>query len=169
VLLLMAPTYRGAAVIVPWIVCGYVFAGAYFVPANFLFVAERTALIPMVTVAAGALNVGLNLWLMPRYGVMAAAWTTLISYAVTLGLAWRAAQMVYPVPYEYSRLARTALVAGVLYWAANLAGYGTSSAVFFHIVAAIAFPMLLLVVGVVTSKERQQVSAAARRLIAWGR
>lgn len=169
VLLLMAPAYRGAAVIVPWIVCGYVFAGMYFVPANFLFVAERTSLIPMVTITAGALNVGLNLWLMPRYGVMAAAWTTLISYAATLVLAWGAAQKVYRVPYEYDRLARAGLVAGILYWGASTAGYGTAGAVIAHVAAAVAFPPLLLVAGVVSPGERQLLSDATRRLFAWNR
>jgi len=169
VLMLMAPAYRGAALIVPWIVCGYVFAGMYFVPANFLFVAERTSLIPVVTIAAGVLNVGLNLWLMPRYGVMAAAWTTLVSYAATLVFAWVAAQRVYKVPYEYARLARAAVTAGALYWIASTAGYGTATGVAAHVAAIAAFPVLLLAVGVVSPSERRIVSDATRRLIAWDR
>ena len=169
VLMLMAPGYSGAAPIVPWIVCGYVFAGMYFVPANFLFVAERTALIPMVTIAAGILNVGLNLWLMPRHGVIAAAWTTLISYAATLVFAWVAAQRVYRVPYEYARLVRAALAAGALYWIASMAGYGTGAAVVAHVAVIAMFPVVLLAVGVVSRSERRFVRDATRRLIAWGR
>ena len=37
---------------------------------------------PMITAAAAGLNIGLNLWLVPHYGILAAAWTTVAGYAL---------------------------------------------------------------------------------------
>lgn len=163
--LLMSPSFRGAGPVIPWIVGGYVFAGLYFVPSNFLFVAERTSLIPLVTIAAGILNVLLNLWLMPRYGMMAAAWTTFGTYAVTLLLTWGVAQRVFHVPYEYGRVVRAALAALALFWLGELAGHGTGRAVIIHIALLAALPPAFLAIGIVSPEERQRVGAATRRLL----
>lgn len=90
--------------ITPWVVGGYVLGGLYFAPTNLLFWRQRTRVIPLVTLAAGAVNVGLNLWLVPRHGAIAAAWSTLAAYATLLTLTWWIAERVHPFPYEYRRV-----------------------------------------------------------------
>ena len=82
--LVAGPEFREAYRITPWVVGGYVCGGLYLIPTNLLFWRQRTRVIPLVTLAAGAVNVGLNLWLVPRYGAIAAAWSTLAAYAVLL-------------------------------------------------------------------------------------
>ena len=65
--------------------------------------------------SAGAVNIGLNLWLIPRYGAIAAAWSTLGAYAMLLLLTWWSAERVHPFPYEYRRLGLMAGV-GLVFW-----------------------------------------------------
>ncbi|MCP4848680.1 MAG: oligosaccharide flippase family protein [Verrucomicrobiaceae bacterium] len=52
----------------------------YFV--GFLFYEKRTRLIPIITGVAALVNIGLNLYFIPTYGVVSAGYTTLASYGV---------------------------------------------------------------------------------------
>ncbi|MDB4332741.1 oligosaccharide flippase family protein, partial [Akkermansiaceae bacterium] len=49
---------------------------------------KKTGLLATITTAGAILNVGLNLYFIPEYGAMAAAYTTLASYIVTCGLVY---------------------------------------------------------------------------------
>jgi O-antigen/teichoic acid export membrane protein len=66
----------------------------------------------VISGVAALLNVGLNLALIPPFGMMGAAVATIGAYAALfLGMAWRA-QRVFPVPYQWRRVA-TALGAAI--------------------------------------------------------
>ena len=58
---------------------------------------------------AAALNLILNVALIPRYAGAGAAWATLLAYAFYLAGSWRLAQRYYPVPYEWGRLLNVAV------------------------------------------------------------
>lgn len=73
--------YHEALDIVPIVVISYVFFFLYTMYVNFAFYHKKTHLIAIITVIAGAINIGLNYWLIPIYGYQVAAWTTLLSYA----------------------------------------------------------------------------------------
>ena len=47
---------------------------------------ERTELDMLTVLLGTAVNIGLNIWLVPQYGIAAAAFTTIISYLFMLGL-----------------------------------------------------------------------------------
>jgi PST family polysaccharide transporter len=56
------------------------------VVANVMVARNQQNLLPIPTLAGAAINIGLNLVLIPRYAAMGSAWATLISYT----LAWMA-------------------------------------------------------------------------------
>jgi O-antigen/teichoic acid export membrane protein len=47
---------------------------------NYSFYRKKTGLISIATLSAGGINIGLNYWLIPIFGYIAAAYTTLVSY-----------------------------------------------------------------------------------------
>ena len=64
-----------------------------------------------VTGVAAGLNVALNLLLIPDFGRMGAAFATLAAFSLMFGaMVWRA-QTVFPVPYQWRRLATVVVVA----------------------------------------------------------
>ncbi len=78
--LLTPPAYWAAIPILP-----LVMAGGYFVLLYSLYIGvesyyKHTRFIALATVVAAAINISLNMWLLPIFGYSAAAWTTLISY-----------------------------------------------------------------------------------------
>ena len=67
--------------------------------------AKRTQFNWVVTGIAAAVNIGLNFALIPPYGMIGAAVATLVAYVVMfLGMTIRA-QQVFPVPYQWRRIA----------------------------------------------------------------
>lgn len=81
-IVLASEKYHGGLKIVPVIVVAYIFFFLYSMYVNFSFYQKKTHLIAPVTIVAGLVNIGMNYWLIPIYGYEAAAWTTLVSYAV---------------------------------------------------------------------------------------
>jgi O-antigen/teichoic acid export membrane protein len=120
--LIAPPEYSRAVSVVPWLILGAVFYGAYFMPMNVLAqTLGVTSTISAITLLAGGINVGLNLLLVPHFGIMAAAVNTAAGYGVLLALMQRRAQRKLPLAYESQRLIK----GGV----AMLGVYGLSVAV----------------------------------------
>jgi O-antigen/teichoic acid export membrane protein len=108
-----APVFHEAAAVTPWIALGVMFQGIYIIGSIGLIITKRTGRYPVSTGLAALVSLVANALLIPRFGMLGAAWANALAYAtlaaVTTGLSWQ----VYPIPYEWSRLGRVVL-AGVL-------------------------------------------------------
>jgi O-antigen/teichoic acid export membrane protein len=120
--------------------------------------ARRTQFNWVVTGAAAIVNVALNLILIPRYGMMGAAAATIAAYATMFaGMAWWS-QRIYPVPYQWRRVA-TAVAAGLaLVAVGKLADGGLPVAV----ALSLAYPLLLFFTGFYLPAERKAIGARLR-------
>ena len=91
--LLIDERYHGGKTITYLVAVGYSFELLRKVFIGHLFHLNRTVLIAIITLCAAALNAILNFTFIPAYGASAAAWTTVLSYAlasiVTTALAIR--------------------------------------------------------------------------------
>ena len=133
------------------------FAG-YMVVAIGVGRSRRTQFNWVVTGAAAVVNVGLNLLLIPPYGMMGAAIATIAAYTTMfLGMAWWS-QQVYPVAYQWRRVG-TAVAAGLALVAlGKLAGGGLPVAV----LLALLYPLALLPLGFYLPSERRAIGARLR-------
>ena len=108
-----------AAPVVAWTAIGVFLQGVYLLTSIGLNITKRTMYYPASTIAAAAANVGLNYALIPRYGMMGAAWANAAGYGIQAGLAFAFSQRLYPVRYEYGRVARAVAAAAVAFVAAS--------------------------------------------------
>lgn len=90
---------------------GFLLHGIYFMVVSAVFLRRRTAGLPLLTLAAGAANVGVNALLIPRLGVMGAAWATVVGYAVLAGATWWYARRSYELRLDLWRLSAIGLLA----------------------------------------------------------
>src|SRR5262249_41701712 len=60
-------------------------------------------------------NVGANMLLIPRIGIMGGAIATLAAYMVMAAAIYRESQRVYPIPYEWGRVAKLFAIVGLAY------------------------------------------------------
>jgi O-antigen/teichoic acid export membrane protein len=119
--------------------------------------ARQTRTNWVVTGIAAALNIVLNIALIPSYGRMGAAIATLISYAVLFALmAWRA-HAVFPVPYQWRRVATVAAAAVAL----TVLGKVVHAPLGVALALTAAYPLLLALLGFYLPAERRRL----RRLL----
>jgi O-antigen/teichoic acid export membrane protein len=106
---------------------------------------------------AAALNFGLNLWLIPAYGMLGAAYATLAAYALLMVVRTWNAQKMYPVAYQWRRVGELLLVAGGL----TLAGELLPRSLPLAFGLTLAYPLALGLLGFYLPAERQRL----RRLL----
>jgi O-antigen/teichoic acid export membrane protein len=101
------PAFHAAWRVVPLVTTGYVLWALYNITQTPLFLAKRTGPLVFVNLAAVLLNVGLNLWWVPRGGVLGAAAATLTTFTVLAGLGMASSRLIAGVSFEFGRLATT--------------------------------------------------------------
>jgi O-antigen/teichoic acid export membrane protein len=131
--------------------------GAYIVVVIGIGRARRTRSNWLITGAAAALNVALNLVLIPEFGMMGAAVATIGAYgALFVLMAWKA-QRIYPVPYQWRRVA-TALAVAI---ALTVVGRALELPLAAAIALVLAYPLVLLPLGFYLPEERRRIRALA--------
>ena len=107
--------YWRAWQVVPLITLSYVFYGVYYQMAVGINLRKKTQYLPLVVGAAAGLNLALNFALIPRWGMMGAATSTVVSYLALVLLVYVVSQRFYPFPYEWGRLFKLTALSVVCY------------------------------------------------------
>jgi O-antigen/teichoic acid export membrane protein len=107
-----------AAPVVGWTALAVLFQGVYLLTSIGLNLTKHTQYYPVATISAAAANVALNFVLIPRHGLIGAAWSGTAAAALQTGIAYAFSQRFYPMEYEFGRLARIATAGLVAYAAA---------------------------------------------------
>ncbi len=111
--------YVGSAGVVAWTAVGVFFYGVYLLTSIGLNITSRTQYYPVSTAIGAAFNIGLCFALIPRVGIIGAAWANAAAYALQAAIAYGLSQHFYPVRYEAGRVARAVLAALAAYAAAR--------------------------------------------------
>jgi O-antigen/teichoic acid export membrane protein len=150
-----APKFLGAYEVVGLIAAAVTLYALYMVMVVILGRTGRTEYNFPAAIAALVSNVVLNLLLVPPLGIVGAGLALVGSYLVVVALMYWFTQRLFPVPYEWGRLAR------VLFGAAALVALGglvmpTSGFAGFvgRLGLALLYPVVLLVSGFFTAEER---------------
>ena len=160
ILLLASPKYRGADSLIPLLVAGLlVYTSGAFLSAG-LLIQKRTITMAKLLLAAAAANVGLNIFLLPRMGLQAAALVLFVSYVFCMLLLGRASFRVLPLRVDAKAMARYCLAAGLAWGAASRIGLGSP----LLNVAARGATLVLVYGGLLCGMDRR-VRALARRLL----
>src|SRR5256884_8638859 len=146
------PFYPAQNVVAP-LAFGVAAFGAYVVVQIGTGRARQTRSNWVVTGAAAVVNVALNFALIPPYGRMGAAIATVSAYTLLfVGMAWRA-QTVFPVPYQWRRVATLGAAAVRLTVLGKLLDVPLALA----LALTAAYPFLLGLLGFYLPAERQRL------------
>ncbi len=117
--ILTVPEYYEGAKIIPWIALGGFFLGLQQRFGAGLSFYKKTTPVMLCIIASGLLNIGLNILLIPKYGYMAAAVTTLVSYAFLLLLIIIISRRFFVWPFPFTSLLNATIASlimgGVMY------------------------------------------------------
>lgn len=97
---LLAPSYWPALDIVWVIVASYWVRSLYQVGHALLIHVGNTQPLIRANIIAAFANIALNLWLLPHYGIEAAAWNTLAGFAIATLITLSHQQRLFPLPWR---------------------------------------------------------------------
>jgi O-antigen/teichoic acid export membrane protein len=159
---ILAPTneafWPGERVVAPLAFAAALFAG-YVVVSIGIGRARRTGFNWVVTGTAAAVDLGLNAILVPEYGMEGAAAAAVAAFAVLFAFMSAYAQRIYPVPYQWRRVATALGAAAVLIVAGKTLDVALAGA----IALTLAYPFALLALGFSLPAERARLRLAMRR------
>ena len=168
--------YWPAASVIPLLALSSVLDGASRVLNVGITLRKRTILSPVVIGAALAINIGLNVVLIPRYGMMGAAVATLLSYIAFCAFRYWASSLFYKVTYEWDRVFSAFIVGGAVtmlfYVIDHLRNIGVLRFGFFPAVLtksclALSFPAVLYLLNFYDEKERRRLRELSLKV--WAR
>lgn len=87
-ILIIAATqkFAEAYIIFPYVIIGLVIDGLSLITAAGLYIHQRTKLVALLALSSAILNIILNIFLVPKMGIIGAAISTLITYIVHFGV-----------------------------------------------------------------------------------
>lgn len=133
------------------------FAGAVYAGYTVLAIgsgrARRTQLNWVVTGFGAAVNIGLNFWLIPQWGMVGASISTAAAYVVLFVGMMLYAQRVYPVPYQWRRIVTCVGAAVGLSIAARAAHLPLAPS----LLLVLAYPVALAALGFYLPAERKRL------------
>jgi O-antigen/teichoic acid export membrane protein len=136
--------FWSAYMVVPLILLGYVFSGMRLTAALGMMLTKNTKHIGITTLISAAINVILNFILIPYYGIMAAAFNTLIAYIIFYFLTLRKSNEYYKIPYENRKLFLLITVgvvlSSVIYYFPNVS---LLPAILIKLALIISFPFII--------------------------
>jgi O-antigen/teichoic acid export membrane protein len=153
--------YIGAAEIVPIVAFANVLFGVYGIASTGVWYSMRTGWVPVLTAVAALVNVGLNVLLVPRYGIVAAAWDTVAGFGVLALLQGLLAHRSHAIAWELGRWAKLFAAAGAAYLLVGLTepNLTTMRLVLGAVAIVVVFPGLLLALRFLNPHERRWLAA----------
>ncbi|MEZ4526370.1 MAG: polysaccharide biosynthesis C-terminal domain-containing protein [Desulfobacterales bacterium] len=158
----MAPEeYQGASAIVFLIVLSYVFYGMADYLKLGIMLTYRTKYAAYINMASAALNLLFNWYFIRNYGIMGAAFSTLLTFFCHSLFTLVISQKLYYIPFEYKRLAIVFAVSGILYGLSEMILMPFAAKFTTKCLLMIMFPALLYICGFF----RQEELSKAKELI----
>jgi O-antigen/teichoic acid export membrane protein len=169
--LVTTPPFYEASAVIPWIAIGVVFQGAFQLTSIGLTITKRPQYYPVATGAAAAASVTANVLLIPRFGVLGAAWANAFSYATLTIIAAAFSQRFYPISYEWSRLLRIVAAGGAAFFLATAFGMDSLPAVIGiavkGVVVVITYSIVLYLTGFFRHTELRRLRLLRQRVLSF--
>lgn len=147
---------------VVWLVSGFILEMSYQVFSAGIRIKNQTRYMPFIVGMGAGFNVIANFWVLPRWGMVGAGFTTFCANGVLVVLAYHYSNRFFPVPYEWDRLTRigglfAALVIADALWSPTR----LFTAIPLKVLGLLAFPVGLWFMGVISSKELRSLREVA--------
>ncbi len=159
--ILAASSYSDAYKAVGLLALGGSLYGVYLALLVILGRTGRTEFNFPATLAALAVNIGLNIWLVPDHGIIGAGLALVAAYGAAVVLMYAFTQRLFPVPYQWGKLAAIGLGAAAVIAFGELAMPTSGAAGFLLRAVVIAFYPVLLWLTALNGGERAQLARLA--------
>jgi O-antigen/teichoic acid export membrane protein len=119
---MLGANFREGLHIVPILLLANVLLGVYYNFSVWYRLKDKTDLGAWLSLAGAGLTILLNVWWVPIYGYVGAAWATLVCYVFMAWVCWLIGRKYYPVEYPIARMCLYIGVALALFGVSVLIG-----------------------------------------------
>lgn len=145
--LIAPPAWSAAADVTAVVAVASAASAAGLMFASGIYLDRTTRVMPLLTVMAAGINLACNVILIPRIGIMGAAWATLAAYGALAAMTALVAERRHPVGLDLARLAAVVLVSMTAILVSRIEmGSTTLPAVAWHLGVATGAVLLLALV-----------------------
>jgi O-antigen/teichoic acid export membrane protein len=150
--------FWAAGPFIPVVALAYLLHGVFLLSSIGIGISKKAGYYPLVTALAAGANIGADLWLIPTFGSMGAAWATVLGYGVMAMTGFVLSRRLYPVPFEWMRLGGVFAAALAIWFLGGLGPEAPWPALVFKAALLVAFPLVLLATVLPTERAwlRQQ-------------
>jgi O-antigen/teichoic acid export membrane protein len=125
-----------------------------------MYLSGNTVMIGKLCAAAAVLTIGLNYLLISLFGMLGAAWATVVGFALLAAGSYHCSQRVYPMDLKLGRVLKGLLMAIALYGLSfGLRNSGVWVALAGKIMLLAGFPVALRLTGVFSGEEMATLGA----------
>jgi len=147
-------SYYPAYQVVPLIVLAYILYGISNISSLGMFLSGKNLYMAFITMLCAGINIGLNFWLIPQYGIVAAAVNTVIAFFIQDILSIIASNKYYRINYEYFKLTKLFITGLSLFVVSNLLLTDSLPInLSMKLAASILFPFICIGIGCFEKKE----------------
>ncbi|MDP6579030.1 MAG: oligosaccharide flippase family protein [Vicinamibacterales bacterium] len=159
VVTLMTPaSFHAAARVVPLLALGMAIQSTTTFLSTSINVAKRTHAYPIATAVAAAVSIAGYLALIPRWGIFGAATAVVAGQIVLVATLGGFAQRYFAIQYEWLRLGKVVLSAGMLYGIMTALPQTSTALTLGSAVGVLAaYPILLLSLGFFRASELREI------------
>jgi O-antigen/teichoic acid export membrane protein len=157
--LLFGSDFADAAPALPVLMGAFVLICFGYLSGNMVVVLKQQRRFMYNATAGLVINLGLNLILLPRYGFLAAAWVTLATEFVVVGLTWLGVLRELQFRPHLGRLARVAVAAAAMTLVVLLLREAGAGAIVLLLGAAVSYPPFLIALRALDLRELREIRA----------
>jgi O-antigen/teichoic acid export membrane protein len=151
---MVTPEFRKAGDIIPLVVLSMIIFNSTYHFDFGILQSRKTKYLAYINLSTAAVNVGTNYFLIREFGLTGAVCSSIIALSLQSFLLYTFSRRLYPIPYEFRRIAAFVLVALAVYLASRLT---VSWKIWFTVPVKCAllalYPAVLIRLGVITREE----------------
>jgi O-antigen/teichoic acid export membrane protein len=160
------PSYYPAYKVVPLIALAYVIYGVSMISSLGMYLTGKNHFVALITIFCAGLNIALNFWLIPIYGMIAAAANTVISFAILDVFSNLTSRRYYNIPYEHFKIIRLFLFSVLFFVFIGLFNeLEFESRLLLKIISIISFPVFVVLLKYFTRNELILINGAIKKWI----
>jgi O-antigen/teichoic acid export membrane protein len=165
--IMVGPKFAPAATVIPIICLAYVVCGVGSYLQTGMYLANKTRLIGAISAVAAMVSLVLNYVLIRHYGILGAAWATVLSFGVVAIGSYRFSQKVFPLRLSLGRVAVAVAIGTGLYlpfqWWTPAA---FPVAVLIKLTILAAFPVILWRCRLISAEETAKLASTQGKTVA---
>lgn len=115
IILLASNKYSSAAQLIPWVLGGLLLYAAQPVISAGLFLKKKTVSIAVISLICVMVDIVSNYFLLPRFGVIAAAWSTAGSYTLAVFITYFVSSRALTVKWPFVSIVKYCIASIVMY------------------------------------------------------